>query len=393
MTAVRPRAALNAQLFRLNEGYRSAGIARYIHHLLRELPTAAPEFDLHAYSTEAGASRLLPGVTIHTTRLPVHKPLARLIWEQTIFAWRLLRENFALVHSLAYVAPLLVRTPIVVTLYDLSFLRYPGYFPAAQRLYLQLGTRMTVRRARRIIAISESTRADAIALLGVEPDRVAVVPPGVEPEFFERAGPAALESFRRRHQLPDPFILFLGTREPRKNIPTLLRAFATAKRVARLPHRLVIAGGRGWMDEPVGQTVAELGLEGEVSWPGFVPHDELPLWYQAADIFVYPSQYEGFGMPALEALASGTPVITTDVSSLPEAVGDAGLLVPPGDTAQLADALVLIAEDANVRNLLRQRGPEHACRFTWARAAELTASTYRAALARPPAVGALATAH
>lgn len=377
---VRPRAALNAQLLRLNEGYRSAGIARYIYHLLRELPAAADDIDLNVYATEPLAPKLLSNVIIHPTRLPVHKPLARIFWEQTVFAWQLFSEHYSLLHSLAYVSPFLNRTPGIVTLYDLSFYLYPNYFPTLQRLYLQWGTRLSVRRAHRIIAISESTKRDAMRIFNLNPERIDVVTPGVEPEFFDAIDTGTLEQFRREKHLPEKFVLFIGTREPRKNIPTLLSAFAQARREANLPHRLVIAGGRGWMGENIPRALDELGMTQDVIFPGFVPHDELRLWYHAADAFVYPSQYEGFGMPPLEALASGTPVITSNVSALPEAVGSAAVLVDPHDPSSFADALVRVLTDDTLREDLKQRGARHARQFTWTRAAQLTAASYRRAL-------------
>ncbi len=380
----RPRVALNAQLLRMNEGYRSAGIARYIYHLLRELPRAASDLQLNVYSTEPEAATRLSDITIHTTRLPAHKPLARILWEQTILPFELLQKNYTLFHSLAYVSPFLNRTPTIVTLYDLSFILYPEYFRAFQRLYLRFGTRLSVARAQRIITISESTKRDAIQLLNVDANRIDVITPGVESEFFHDVDANTIAQFRRNKNLPDPFILFVGTREPRKNIPTLLRAFAQATRAAQLPHSLVIAGARGWMDQTIPQMLAELNIAKDVFFPGFVPHTELPLWYRAADAFVYPSQYEGFGMPPLEALACGTPTITSNVSSLPEAVGDAALLIDPRSPEQLAAALIKILTDSALRDELRGRGFQHARQFTWTRAAQQTAQTYRRALGTHP---------
>ena len=383
MQVERPRAALNAQLFRMNEGYRSAGIARYIFHLLRELPFAANDFQLDVYATEPQAAQLLSNLNLHTTRIPVHKPLARIFWEQTFFALDLLKKNYALLHSLAYVLPLLNHTPGVVTCYDLSFYIYPEYFRPFQRLYLQLGTRLATKRARRIIAISESTKRDLIRLLHQDPAKIDVALPGVDTEFFQTLGAAELENFRRARNLPEHFVLYIGTREPRKNLPSLIRAFAFAKQKMKLPHSLVLAGGRGWMDEQIARTIAETDSTANVLFPGFVAQAELPYWYQAADAFVYPSQYEGFGMPPLEALASGTPVITSNVSSLPEAVGDAALLITPQSSEQIADALVRVLTDDTLRQEMKTRGPRHARLFTWARTAQVTAQSYRAALGLP----------
>lgn len=376
---VRPRAALNAQLLRFNQGYRSAGIARYIFHLVRELPESAPDFAFDVFATEPLAPALLKNVNVRTTRLPVHKPPWRILWEQTLFAWAL-QDNYALLHSMAFVSPFLCRTPSIVTLYDLSFLIYPEYFRPFQRLYLKIGTRVAVRRAKRILTISESTKQDAVRLLGVRPDQVGVVTPGVEADFFRNITSAELQNFRRAKNLPEHFVLFLGTREPRKNLPALIRGFVQAGRAGQLPHYLVLAGGRGWLDHEIERTIQELGVSDRILFPGFVAQSELPLWYRSADAFVYPSQYEGFGMPALEALACGTPVIASNISSLPEAVGDAGLLVNPRAPQEIADALLQILTGDALRVELATRGPLHARRFTWTRAAQLTAENYRRAL-------------
>jgi len=242
------------------------------------------------------------------------------------------------------------------------------------------GRRRSTRRARRVITISESTKRDAVRLLNLDANKIDVAVPGVDAEFYQPIDTAALENFRRTKNLPEHFVLFIGTREPRKNIPTLLCAFAAAKRRMNFPHRLVLAGGRGWMDDEIPRVLQETGLTGEVILPGFVPHDELPYWYRAADCFVYPSQYEGFGMPALEALASGTPVITSDISSLPEAVGEAALLIDPKSSEEIADALVRVLSDASLRQQMSTRGLEHARQFSWTRTAQVTAGSYRRAL-------------
>jgi glycosyltransferase involved in cell wall biosynthesis len=391
MQVERPRAALNAQLLRINEGYRSAGIARYMLHLLRELPAAAHDFQLDVFATEPLAPSLLPNVTVRSTRAPAHHPLARILWEQTLFPIALSQKNYALLHSLAYVSPLVNHTLSIVTLYDLSFYLFPEYFRPFQRLYLQFGARVSAQRAQRIITISEATKRDAVRLLNLDQTKIHVAPPGVDLDFFQRVDAPQIEAFRRAQGLPDHFVLFIGTREPRKNIPSLLRAFALAKREHTLPHYLVLAGGRGWMDQDIARVLAETGLDAQVLFPGFIPHQELPLWYRAADAFVYPSQYEGFGMPPLEALASGTPVITSSVSALAEAVGSAALLINPKSPREIADALLRVLRDDALRHEMRQRGLAHARQFTWQRTAQATAETYRRALGSPNPVPVLNT--
>ncbi|NDF95972.1 MAG: glycosyltransferase family 1 protein, partial [Proteobacteria bacterium] len=175
------------------------------------------------------------------------------------------------------------------------------------------------------------------------------------------------------------FILYLGTLEPRKNVDRLVRAFARLVRQG-LPHSLVLAGGRGWDFEAIDRAVIDEGVEDRVRFPGYVSRAEQPLWYSASDVFVYPSQYEGFGLPVLEALACGTPVVTSATSSLPEVVGAAGLTVNPGDERALADAIASVVTDPVLASSLRRAGPEQASHFTWAAAADGCVHAYRAAV-------------
>jgi glycosyltransferase involved in cell wall biosynthesis len=189
-----------------------------------------------------------------------------------------------------------------------------------------------------------------------------------------------LDHFRQRHRLPETFILFIGTLEPRKNLLTLLEAYAQFKRQTDTGHKLVLAGAPGWFYQPVLAAVEELELGTDVMFPGFVPDDELPLWYNAADVFVYPSLYEGFGLPPLEAMACGTPAIVSSASSLPEVVGDAALLASPHNPEEWAIALSSLCNDTSLRNALATRGPERARRFSWKRTARETVKVYRAVL-------------
>lgn len=380
MSSARRRIALNAQLLRLDGGYRSAGISSYSFNLLHALDRAADEFDFDVFCNEPRAPALFPYLNVHLTRFQTNRPLLRILWEQLIFPIHLALDHFDLLHSFAFVSPIAARVPSVVTVYDLSFILYPEYFRPLNRLYLTWGTRRAVRFARRIIAISASTRDDLVRLLNVSQDKIDVVIPGIEPNFFSNGDINAVERFRAAHDLPEHFVLYLGTLEPRKNIPALIKAFAQVKRTLHIPHRLVIAGARGWKDESIQSTIAEYELENEISLPGFVPTEELPYWYRAADAFVYPSQYEGFGLPPLEALASGTPVITSNVSALPEAVGDAAIKIDPTDSGELADALTRVLTDSGLRDDLHTRGPIQARKFTWERAADLTLQAYRRAL-------------
>lgn len=371
-----PLVALNAHLLAGRASYRSAGIHQYIANLLRHLPAAAPEFKYTVFVGEGQPE--MPGATIKRSSLPTVRPPARIFWEQFIQPLELLRLRPDLLHSLAFASPLLNPAPAVVTVYDLSFRLFPERFLPAQRLYLSALTAHSCRRARRVIAISDSTREDVIKHFGIDRARVDVAAPGVDPAF--RPLPASLtDSFRAQRGLPNPFILYLGTLEPRKNLETLIRAFATLH-ASRPTLHLILAGAKGWLYHSLFALVEQLNLTDSVHFPGFIPPEDLVLWYNACAVFAYPSSYEGFGMPVLEALACGKPVVTTTASSLPEAAGDAALLVPPGDVPALADALTRALALPPDHLAL---GPAHAARFTWANTAAQTVASYRRALTPP----------
>jgi glycosyltransferase involved in cell wall biosynthesis len=300
----------------------------------------------------------------------------RVMWEQLVQPWVLRRIGAELVHGPVFVGPLFASCPFVVTIHDLSFIRFPNLFRPANRLYLTVFTRLSARRARRLIAVSAHAAAETTHLLGVPAERVDVVYHGVDPEF--RPLPAnQVTTFRQRRGLPEQFLFFVGTLEPRKNLVRLVQAFA---RVYDGRASLVLAGGRGWLYDDLFAEVKALGLTDAVIFPGYVMNEELPLWYNAATAMAYPSVYEGFGLPVLEAQACGTPVLTSNLSSLPEAAGDAALMVDPYDIDALAEGLSRLLMDEPLRRDLRERGLIHARRFRWSNTARETARVYRRAM-------------
>lgn len=368
---------LNAHLLSLAQTYRGAGINWYIHNLLLNLVLADQE---NQYTVFLGDRRFppSPGLTLKTSWLPTTQPLVRIGWEQLVQPFVLWQEKIDLLHSLAFVTPLLSPCPSVITIYDLSFIMFPQSFKYWKRLYLALFTRLSARKARRIITISESTKRDTVHLLGVSSEKVDAVYCGVD-KAFHPLPEREIAFFRQKRGLPERIILFVGTIEPRKNVARLIEAYSHL-RDGQV--KLVIGGARGWLYEEVFARVEELGLTGDVLFPGYIPPDELPLWYNAAELFVYPSLYEGFGLPPLEAMACGTPVITSNVSSLPEVVGEAGLTVDPIDSKGLAEAMNQVLGSEALRQSMRERGLARAGSFSWAKAARETVEVYRRALSR-----------
>jgi glycosyltransferase involved in cell wall biosynthesis len=371
--------ALNAQLLDFSPTYRSGGISRYIYNLLVHLRTLEGDDRFSVFVGRRPVDAALAPTARFRVRpvgLPTTRPLVRILWEQALQPAVLRREGVELLHSLAFAQPVLWRGPSVVSFMDLSFLRYPRAFPRGNRVYLTLMARAAVRRADRLLAISEHTRQDLIDLLGAAPERVTVTYCGVD-AAFRPLDAEAVQAYRARRGLPDEFILYLGTLEPRKNVPRLLEAYARLRRRGPVPP-LVLAGGRGWGYAAIDARVAALDLGDSVRFLGYVPAAELPLCYNAASVFVYPSLYEGFGLPPLEALACGTPVVASRAASLPEALGEAALLVEPRDVGALADALEAALTDAALRDRLRAAGPAQARRFSWRQMAEQTVAAYHA---------------
>ena len=378
----RPRIGLNAHLLNLSGSYRSAGINWYIYRLIQALPTVGADFDFTVFSSEPRAQEQFKDVRLIRSRWPTHRPIIRILWEQLVQPLQLRTARIDLLHAMAFAGPLALSTPWVVTVYDVSFLLFPGSFNRTNRMYLTWAVRNALQRADRVIAISESTRRDLLRLFSVSPDKVKVVYCGRDAGFSPPTDRAAVERVRARRHLPERMILFVGTLEPRKNVPRLVRAFARAKREAHLAHRLVLVGARGWRYGEVDQAIAEEGIAGDVILAGYIPQDELPAWYQAADLFVYPSLYEGFGLPPLAAMACGTPVVASNASALPEVIGDAGLLVSPTDTNALTEAIIRGVTDSAWRQETSARGLKQAALFSWNRAARETTDIYRTVLGR-----------
>lgn len=376
---------INALLLAADETYRSAGVSTYIGQLLRELPDAAPDLAVTAIVSRQ-LEQALPGLRLVRPQWSTDRPWARIAWEQTVLPWLVQQRQLDLLHGAVYANPVSVACPTVVTVHDLSFVHYPATVRRFNRLYLRLVARVTARRAARVIADSENTRRELLAWLGLSAPRVVAVPIAADPRFAP-ATAAAVEDFRRQRGLPERFALFLGTLEPRKNLVRLVDAFAACQAGLKVALPLVIAGSRGWYYDEIFARVQNHGLQDSILFPGFVPAGELPWWYRAADVFVYPSVYEGFGLPVLEAMASGTAVITSNTSSLPEVAGDAALLVDPNDVEALADALARVLNDHDLRQAMSAAGVRQAAKFSWRRCAEETVAVYRQVLglAAPPA--------
>lgn len=369
------RVGLEAYLWGRPGSYRQSGVSTYIRHLVQGIGAQEWPGELLVYLPSSDIAQEIPRrLQARVAPVELHRPAVRILWQHSAFPFLLARDRVSLFHATMNVAPWWTPCPVVVTVHDLAYLRYPEVHPLGRRLYLSALTRLTVRRARAIIAVSRFTREEIVHFFRVPPERIRVIYEGYDPAF--RPLPAAeVAAFRKRRNLPERYLLYVGNLEPRKNLPMLVRAFA--RMATQHDAVLVLAGPRGWGYAGLFRLIEALGLQERVYFPGFVPAEELPLWYNAAELFVYPSRYEGFGLPPLEAMACGTPVVVSRASSLPEVVGEAAVQVDPGDVDGLARALLQLLTRADLRAMYRERGLEQAQRFSWPHMARETLLLYR----------------
>jgi glycosyltransferase involved in cell wall biosynthesis len=269
----------------------------------------------------------------------------------------------------------------VVTIHDLVSFLFPETVPRKYSLYMRLMTRMAARSADRIIAVSRATRDDLTGLLAVPAAKISVIHEAVGPEFAAPVAPEARAAVARRYGLRSPYCLFVGNLEPRKNLARLIEAFArlTARRTGRDGPQLVLAGTRGWLYGGIFRAVEAHGLRDDIVFTGYVPPADLPALYAGAACFVFPSLYEGFGLPVLEAMATGIPVVAARAGAIPEVAGDAALLVDARRSGELADAIASLLADAPLRAELAARGRERARHFTWESVARATLAVYESA--------------
>lgn len=378
--------AINAQLVSFDAGYRNAGVSRYTYTLLDGLSQLDDHQRYTAFvgASQAGtpeAQRLSASgrMQLAAATWPTTNPSRRILWEQLALPSELLRLGARVFHSPVNVLPLRLPCASVVTVHDLAFEHFPQHFRPSRRLYQRAFTRRSVRNATRIAAVSENTRHDLIERFDAPADRVQVIYPAIADDFTPEPDPQVCAAFRARHGLPERYILFLGTLEPRKNLTTLLDAYARLRALDPAAPHLVIAGGKGWYYETIFQRARALGLERAITFAGYVVREEQRLWYACAELFVYPSVYEGFGLPVVEALACGTPVLTSDVASLPEAAGPVGCCVSPEDADALAHAMHSLLRDPLARRRTGVEGPRWAHRFSPQTMAQEYAELYREA--------------
>jgi len=368
--------------------HQGAGIGRYTRNLVRTLARldADNEYCLFVAGRRGKGDGWGPWPANFRVRsVPLSDRWLHILWQRlrVPLPVQAITGPLDLFHSPDFVLPPVGRTPAILTVHDLSFMRVPEFFVPGFRQYLEGAVGWAVKRARHILADSESTRRDLVELLAVEPERVTVLYPGVESRFRPVQDEQSLARVRARYELPERFILGLSTLQPRKNFEGLIEAYrrlltgrGSGAGIADL--YLVIVGGQGWMYEDALALVERRGLSERVRFTGFAEDQDLPAIYSLASVFAFPTWYEGFGLPVLEAMACGTPVVAADNSSLPEVVGEAGLLVDAADADGLAEAIAQLVLDGALRERLIRAGFKQAQRFRWEDSAQQLLKIYRA---------------
>ncbi|MBN1955437.1 MAG: glycosyltransferase family 4 protein [Anaerolineae bacterium] len=357
--------------------YRQGGIASYVSHLVPSLVAIDPETDYRVLCSRRAAARDEWGenfgrVTVWT---PCHHR-----WERWALGLEVGRLRLDLLHSPDFIPPAFGAARFVITVHDLNFFYYPQFLTAESRRYYNDQIDWAVERAAHILADSEATRVDLVRLLGVAPEKITTVPLAADSAFRPLPPPHVAATLARYGLLPG-YILFVGTLEPRKNLPGLLSAYRLLLDRNATGAPLVIVGNRGWLYEEVFARVEKLGLTDRVRFLHDVPDADLPALYNGALLLATPSFYEGFGLPALEAMACGTPVVVSDKGSLPEVVGEAGILVDADHPEDIAAGMARVVEDHGLQGQLGQQGVARAATFTWEETARQTLAVYRQVLA------------
>jgi glycosyltransferase involved in cell wall biosynthesis len=358
------------------------GAGNYIVHLLNALRALPTGDELIVLTKARDVDRLGPwnGGARPVVAATESRPL-RLAWEQALLPGLLRRLDVDVLHSPHYTMPLAARRCArVVTFHDMIFLLAPEFHQRAKVAFFQRMIRAAAARADHIIADSDATRDDTMRLLDVAADRITTVPLAADPRFRPVRDRAVLSDVRRRYALAERFILTVGTLEPRKNVMAVVRVLRGLQDRG-IQCELAVAGMKGWRYGPLFEELSRSALVDRVKFLGFVPTEDLPALYSLADVFMYPSLYEGFGIPPLEAMSCGTPVIASNRSSIPEVVGNGGILINPEDVDQMTEAAARLLQDPESARQLSVRALERAAQFSWERTARQTQQVYARARA------------
>ena len=375
MKQLRPLVGIDARKL------RDFGVGSYVRNLLEAL-ARRPESLAYRFRVFVSAADrdALPPLPPHFD-VALEEARSYSLSELTGFAWRLWRHRLDLFHATHYVLPPLPHGRAVVTIHDIIHLLYPQYLPnRAAHLYARVMIRRALKRADRIITVSHNSKRDLVDYFDVDSARIEVIYNGVSSRFHSAIPKEERLRVAARHGLPSPYLLFLGGDRPHKNARNVVRAFAEARHRAGLPHALVLAGPLPRNSGRVEALISALDLERSIRRTGIVDDGDMPGLFAGADAFLYPTLYEGFGLPVVEAMACGVPVLTSSTSALQEVAGGHALLVDPMDVDAIAAGIVTLSTDAGKRGELRKLGLSRAADFSWNKAADATLGVYASIL-------------
>jgi glycosyltransferase involved in cell wall biosynthesis len=359
-------------------GHQASGVGMYALHLLTHMAELDEGHEFLLLSNQAG----------HHGRVPAHRELhdawqpfpSRMLWMQCVLPQTLRSIGAQLCHYPNSIAPLRSPCPYVLTIHDMTLSMLPQHHPWRKQVLIRPLIPLVARRAARVITVSSSARDDIVRLLGLPPERVAVIPEAAGAQFR----PTSLAEQRRvcaAYGLRQPYVLYIGTLEPRKNLVRLIRAWGELRRKRVIEHQLVIVGAQGWQYGPIYQEAQLVGCADEVIFTGYLPGEDLPGLYSGADLFAFPSLYEGFGLPVVEAMACGTPVLISTTPALVEVAGEAAYAVDAHSVAAIKAGLEQVLCDAATREQMRAAGLARAAHFSWQHTARCTLEVYREVIA------------
>ena len=355
------------------------GIANYLLNLILNLRMIDKK---NEYILFLGSNKLIPKAILDKKfdydipKIHASNQVLKILWAHLYLPFAIKKLKLDIFHESAFVAPIFKNCKTITTIYDLAFLYFPHCYTFRNRLYFKSLLSKSIKQSDSIITISESSKKDIIDNFQVSPDKIDVIYPGVDETFHTLENKDLMEEVKKIYKIKKNFILTVSSITPRKNLSRLIKSFKLLKDEKKINWQLVIVGGKGWLYEDVFKEVSRYKLQEDIIFCGYVPQKHLLCLYNAASLFVYPSLYEGFGLPVLEAMACACPVVASNTSSMPEACADAALLVNPNNIEEFSSAINAIKDNSTLRQILIKKGLEQAKRFSWRRTAEKTLNAY-----------------
>ncbi|TDX59260.1 glycosyltransferase family 4 protein [Orenia marismortui] len=360
------------------------GVGWYTQNIIENLADNELEFEGYAFNF-LGRNNIHKSISTLNFDVKINKilpySLYRRIWSYLPIPYNhLVNSQADIFHFFNYILPPKIRGKVIVTVYDMVYKLFPETMTKKNYRWLEKGLQRSINRADKIITISKSAKKDIMKYLAIDEEKIEIIYPGIDHELYSsELKVGKVKELREKYNIPKNFILYLGTLEPRKNIGRIIDAYAKYQQQAKDDISLVLAGKKGWMYQEIFDKVKEHSLEDKVVFTGYVNEIDKPAIYKMSKLFIFPSLYEGFGMPVLEAMASATPVITSNISSLPEVVGDAALLVDPYDISDISSVIKRILEDKKLQLRMIEQGLKQSAKFSWQKSAEKLLTVYKEA--------------